>query len=257
MLESLLTFEALVAFLTLTSLEIVLGIDNIVFISILVQRLPEKLRPRALRMGLIGAMMMRLVLLFAIKWLMGLTEPLFSLFEHAFSLKDLILICGGLFLIGKSTHEIHIKLEDEPHTKKVLPTKDVAKGAIILILVQIMALDAIFSIDSVITAIGMAPDMMAVMVAAIVVAIGVMLLSARSISRFVEKHPTIKMLALAFLILIGVLLTAEGLGQHINKGYIYFAMAFSLGVELLNMKVRANRRPVRLHEKARPEDYPV
>lgn len=243
-MEELFTVQSLIAFLTLASLEIVLGIDNIVFITILVAKLPEKLRTKAMRLGLGLAMVMRIVLLFGIKWVMELTTPLFEVLDHAISGRDLILLLGGLFLIGKSTHEIHDKLEAPPHENA--PVKQAVSFAAVL--TQIMLLDIVFSLDSVITAIGMA-DQIAIMIAAVVVAVAAMMIFARPVERFVAAHPTVKMLALSFLILIGVMLVAEGLGQHIPKGYIYFAMAFSLGVELLNMKMRKATQPVHLNEK--------
>jgi predicted tellurium resistance membrane protein TerC len=240
----LLTAEAFIAFLTLTALEIVLGIDNIVFIAILVQRLPESIRERARRIGLLAAMGMRILLLLSIAWIMRLTTPLFAVFSHEVSARDLILIVGGLFLIGKATLEIHDKLET-PGEKE---GKSAGKAAVSFgsIISQIMVLDIVFSLDSVITAVGMARHI-AIMIAAVVVAVGVMMLFARAVSNFIERHPTLKMLALSFLLLIGVVLVAEGLGKHIEKEYIYFAMAFSLGVELLNLRVLRNynllRRP--------------
>jgi predicted tellurium resistance membrane protein TerC len=235
--------EGWIALLTLTVLEIVLGIDNIVFISILAGKLPAAQRERARKVGLTLAMVMRIALLLSITWVMQLTAPLFAAFGHEISGRDLILILGGLFLIAKSTHEIHDKLEGaEGHAS----AKVVASfGAVI---VQILLLDLVFSLDSVITAVGMAEDV-AVMIIAVVIAVGVMLLSSRAIGEFVERHPTVKMLALSFLILIGVSLTAEGLDQHIPKGYIYFAMAFSVFVELINLRVRTPATtPVHLHQ---------
>jgi len=233
----LFTAEALIAFLTLTALEIVLGIDNIVFIAILVQRLPAGVRERARRIGLLGAMGVRVGLLFCITWVMGLSAPLFSILSHPISGRDLILLVGGLFLIGKATLEIHENLE----TPSVQDGEQRAERGISFsrVIVQILILDIVFSLASVITAVGMARQL-AVMVAAVVAAVGVMLLFARAVSEFIEKRPTLKMLALSFLLLIGVMLVAEGVGQHIEKGYIYFAMAFSLGVELLNLRVLRN-----------------
>jgi len=231
-MEALFTTENLIALLTLTLLEIVLGIDNIVFLSILTGKLPEREQSRARRVGLAGAMLMRIALLLALGWVMKLTEPLFGVLSHAVSGRDLILFSGGLFLIAKATWEIHDKLEGErPHGagRKVASFR----GAI----AQIMLLDVIFSLDSVITAVGMA-EHLAVMIAAVVAAVVVMMIFADGVSRFIERHPTMKMLALSFLILIGVMLTAEGLGRHIEKGYVYFAMAFSLAVEVLNMRLR-------------------
>jgi len=233
----LLTAEALIAFLTLTALEIVLGIDNIVFIAILVQRLPESVRERARRIGLLGAMGIRILLLLSIAWIMRLTTPLFAVFGHPVSARDLILIVGGLFLIGKATLEIHDKLETP--TEKEGKSAGKAAASFGGIISQIMVLDIVFSLDSVITAVGMARHI-AIMVAAVVAAVGVMMLFARAVSNFIERHPTLKMLALSFLLLIGVVLVADGLGKHIEKEYIYFAMAFSLGVELLNLRVLRN-----------------
>ena len=231
-MSELLTVENLVALLTLTALEIVLGIDNIVFISILTGKLPEAERGRARRIGMGGAMLMRIGLLLALSWIMKLTAPLFTVAEHGVSGRDLILLAGGLFLIGKSTFEIHERVEGHAHAAAQAGRR-VSLRAII---VQIMLLDIVFSLDSVITAVGMAREL-AVMIAAVVVAVGVMLIFARAVGEFVEHHPTIKILALSFLLLIGVMLVADGLGQHIAKGYIYFAMAFSLLVEMLNLRM--------------------
>jgi len=231
----------LIAFLTLTALELVLGIDNIIFISILAGRLPEAERPKARYIGLFLAMFMRIGLLFMLSWIIGLTEPLFSLFGHSFSGRDLILAGGGAFLVVKSTSEIHHKLEgSDEHTAAV------ARASFVGVIVQIMLLDIVFSLDSVITAVGMV-DQIEVMVAAVVVSVGMMLLFAAPISGFVDRHPTIKMLALSFLLLIGVTLIAEGFGHHIPKGYVYFPIAFSLFVEMLNLRMRTRRDPVRLH----------
>lgn len=234
-METLFTIENLIALLTLTSLEVVLGIDNIVFIAILTAKLPPEHRAKARNIGLSLAMIMRIILLLGISWIMGLTRELFAFFNHAVTGKDLILLCGGLFLVGKATFEIHEKLEGhEVPFDGESPKAQVSFAAIIS---QILLLDLVFSLDSVITAVGMV-DTIPVMIAAVVIAIGVMLAFAGRISEFIEKHPTLKMLALAFLILIGVMLFVEGLGTHVNKGYIYFAMAFSLAVELLNMRFR-------------------
>jgi predicted tellurium resistance membrane protein TerC len=226
------------AFATLTLLEIVLGIDNIVFISILAERLPPAQRARGRTVGLALAMGMRILLLFSISWVMGLGETLFSLLGQDFSGRDLILIGGGLFLLGKSTLEIHANLEGEAHEGQAGGGTASFTGVI----VQIGLLDIVFSLDSVITAVGLAEDI-EVMVAAIVVAVAVMIALAGSISGFVSRHPTVKMLALAFLILIGTALVGEGFDLHIPKGYIYFAMAFSVMVELLNLRMRARRGP--------------
>jgi predicted tellurium resistance membrane protein TerC len=237
MLELLTNPDAWIALATLTLLEIVLGIDNIVFIAILASRLPVEKQAIAYRLGLLGAMVTRVALLMAINWVMQLTEPLFEILEHAFSGRDLILLGGGLFLIAKSTQEMYEKIEGEPG-------EDIEGwfNGLPGVVAQIMILDVIFSLDSVITAVGMA-EHIEVMVTAIVIAIGVMLLFAKQIGDFVNRHPSMKILALSFLLLIGVLLTAEGLGQHINKGYIYFAMAFALIVELLNIRFRAKQEP--------------
>ena len=222
--------EAWIALATLTVLEIVLGIDNIVFIAILAGRLPEEEQGRAWRVGLGLAMFSRLALLFSIVWIIRLTAPLFSLFEHAFSGRDLILIAGGLFLMWKSTSEIHEKLEGDGRGEGERSRAGTFAG----VMIQIVLLDLIFSLDSVITAVGIA-DEVTVMAIAIVLAVGVMMLSAEGISAFVTRHPTIKMLALSFLLLIGMALVAEGVGQHIPKGYLYFAMGFSIFVEMLNL----------------------
>jgi predicted tellurium resistance membrane protein TerC len=236
--------SAWIAFGTLTLLEVVLGIDNVIFISILAGKLPPEQREKARLLGLGLAMLMRILLLMLISVIVRLTEPLFEVLGQEISGRDMILIGGGLFLLAKSTFEIHENLEGEHGEKS---TRVPARFGAVLI--QIMLLDIVFSLDSVITAVGMV-DEIAVMIAAVVVAIGFMLGFSGHIARFVEKHPTIKMLALSFLILIGVTLIAEGLGQHISKGYIYFAMAFSVMVELLNMKMRKRAaHPVELHHR--------
>lgn len=236
--------EGWIALLTLTSLEIVLGIDNIIFISILADRLPEDQQGRARTVGLSLAMFMRILLLLSISWVIGLTSGLFSIFGHELSGRDLILIGGGLFLLGKATYEVHEKLEGhEEHTEAGAGRKTASFASVI---VQILLLDVVFSLDSVITAVGMADDV-SIMIAAVVIAIGVMLLSAAAISDFVNQHPTVKMLALSFLLLIGMSLVAEGWDQHIPKGYIYFAMGFSVLVEMLNLRVRrVTDKPVQL-----------
>ncbi|RMH19261.1 MAG: TerC family protein [Gemmatimonadetes bacterium] len=238
--------EAWIALATLTVLEIVLGIDNIVFISILADRLPKEQQSRARRLGLMIAMVSRILLLLSISWIMRLTAPLFSVLDHGVSGRDLILIGGGLFLLTKSTREIHHKLEgdDEHHAGR----RAVATFAGVL--VQIGLLDLVFSLDSVITAVGMA-DHLGVMIAAVVIAVGVMMISADPVAAFVSRHPTVKMLALSFLLLIGMTLVAEGAGFHIPKGYIYFAMGFSLLVEGLNLKA-GRGRPVTLREPRMP-----
>lgn len=232
MLEWITNPEAWIALATLTSLEIVLGIDNIIFISILVGRLPEEKRNKGRTIGLILAMGARILLLLSLTWVMGLTEPLFEMLSYEISGKDLILILGGLFLLAKSTHEIHNALEGEEESKDIGKVASLAS-----VLVQIAILDIVFSLDSVITAVGLANDI-EVMVIAIITAVGVMMLSAKALGEFVDDHPTIKMLALSFLILVGVSLIGEGFEMHISKGYIYFAMAFSIGVELLNLKMK-------------------
>ena len=230
--------------ITLTAMEIVLGIDNIVFISILVDKLPVSQQSKARRIGLGLALILRLALLFAITWVMGLTNPLIEIAGKEFTGRDLILLGGGLFLIGKATREIHENLEVSQE-KRHAPSGRRAFG---IILIQILALDIVFSLDSVITAVGMAQHI-SVMVAAMVVAVGVMLAFSGAIAGFVNRHPSMKMLALSFLLLIGVVLVADGMGQHVGKGYIYFAMAFSFGVELLNMRVRGRAAPVHLHNR--------
>lgn len=240
-MTEILTAENLLALLTLTLLEVVLGIDNIVFLSILTGKLPADQRPRARRWGLFLAMFIRIGLLLALSWVMRLVDPLFAILGHPISGRDLILLGGGLFLIAKATWEIHDKLEGSEHGASGSRTA-ASFGAV---LVQILLLDLVFSLDSVITAVGMARAIW-VMVTAVVLAVGAMLVFAGAVSEFVERHPTVKMLALAFLILIGVMLVAEGFGQHVNKGYIYFAMAFSLAVEFLNMRLRKVAKPVEL-----------
>ena len=235
--------EAWIALATLTALEVVLGIDNIIFISILVGRLPEHQRQKARQIGLLLAMGMRIALLLSIVWVMVLTEPLFEVLGYAFSGRDLILFFGGLFLLGKSTLEIHHSLEGVEENKST--GKAATFGAIIT---QIAVIDIVFSLDSVITAVGLV-DYVAVMIIAVVVAVLVMMLAAKAIGDFVDRHPTIKMLALSFLILIGFTLMGEGLGFHVPKGYVYFAMAFSLIVELLNIRVRKRNKPVHLKKR--------
>jgi predicted tellurium resistance membrane protein TerC len=234
--------EIWVALLTLTTLEVVLGIDNVVFIAILADKLPEKDRERARRVGLSLAMFIRIALLLTLTWIMGLTKPWFTVIGHGVSGRDLILLLGGLFLIAKSTHEIHDKLEgEEGHATARAPAKFAG------VIVQILLLDIVFSLDSVITAVGMV-DQIPVMIAAVVIAVLFMLWFAGAISGFVNRHPTVKMLALSFLLLIGVALIAEGLHHHIPKGYLYFAMAFSVFVELLNLRIRRKSAPVQLHD---------
>jgi predicted tellurium resistance membrane protein TerC len=245
MLELLASPDTWVALLTLSAMEIVLGIDNIVFITIMAGRLPHAQQNRARRLGLAAALVTRLALLFAITWVMGLTRVLFTVLGRGFSGRDLILLAGGLFLVGKATFEIHDKLEVRHEKGDDLPPRTAASFAGVI--AQIAILDIVFSLDSVITAVGMAQHL-AVMVAAMVVAVGVMLGFAGPVGDFVERHPTMKMLALSFLILIGVTLTADALGKEIERGYVYFAMAFSFAVELLNLRMRrARQAPVKLH----------
>jgi predicted tellurium resistance membrane protein TerC len=243
-MDQLLTTDGLVSLLTLSAMEIVLGIDNVVFIAILVAKLPAARQAFARRLGLILALGIRIGLLFAISWMMGLTRPWFALMGHGFSGRDLILLLGGLFLIFKATWEIYDKLEAD-HAEHGGQGGRASFG---LVLAQILLLDIVFSLDSVITAVGMAQHI-SIMVIAMVVAMLVMLGSAAAVSGFVERHPSVKILALSFLLLIGVMLVAEGMGHHMPKGYIYVAMAFSLGVELLNMRYRKKRRPVTLHHR--------
>lgn len=233
-METLLNPEVWIALATLTALELVLGIDNIIFISILAARLPREQRDKARRLGITLAAVTRLGLLFTIAWIIGLTAPFFSVMGHEFSWRDLILIGGGLFLIAKATHEIHQKLEgaSEPVT-----AADAVKASFASVIAQIMVLDIVFSLDSIITAVGMVDERW-VMVAAIVISIVFMLMFARPIGDFVERHPTVKVLALSFLIMIGLVLIADGFGQHIPKGYVYTAMAFSVFVELINLWIR-------------------
>ncbi|MBN2284259.1 MAG: TerC family protein [Deltaproteobacteria bacterium] len=230
--------EAWIALATLTALEIVLGIDNIIFITVLVSRLPQRQRQRARIIGLALAMLTRIALLLCIVWIMTLVRPLFTVLDHVISGRDLILIGGGLFLLVKSTHEIHGSLESGGSS----PAASVGTAHFCGTLVQIMVLDIVFSLDSVITAVGLAQHV-PVMVLAIVIAVLVMMLTAGPIGEFVDSHPTVKMLALSFLILIGVTLIAEGFDYHIPKGYIYFSMAFSVCIEILNMKIRKRQAP--------------
>ncbi|HEY6880944.1 MAG TPA: TerC family protein [Polyangiales bacterium] len=226
--------EGLLSLVTLSAMETVLGIDNVVFLSILVGKLPRAQQPSARRVGLVLALGTRILLLFSLSWVMGLTAPLFHVLNHAISGRDLVLFGGGGFLIAKATHEIHEKIES-PHDEE-LPSVG-GSSAYGWVLVQVAVLDVVFSLDSVVTAVGMA-NVLPIMIAAMVIAMGVMLFFAGLIGDFVHRHPTMKMLALSFLILIGVMLVAEGMGQHISKGYIYFAMAFSFAVELLNLRLR-------------------
>ncbi len=237
------------ALATLTLLELVLGIDNIIFISILVSKLPRDQQEMARRIGLFMAMFLRIALLLLLSYIIGLVEPLFSVMDQAFSGRDLILLAGGLFLIWKSTAEIHQSLEgeDEDHATNIKP-----KVNLTATIVQIIIIDLVFSLDSIITAVGMVDDVR-IMIAAVVISLGLMMLFARAIGEFVEAHPSIKMLALSFLVVVGVVLVAEGLGHHVPKGYIYFAMAFSFGVELLNIRFRKSKaKPVKLREASMP-----
>ena len=243
--------NAWIALLTLTVLEIVLGIDNIVFISVLAGRLPKEEQARARQVGLGAALFMRIGLLLTISWVIGLTQPLFNLLGFEFSGRDVILIGGGVFLLAKATTEIHHALEGDEEERGA----DVRVTSFASVIIQIALLDIVFSLDSVITAVGMADDI-PVMIAAIVIAIVVMLVASAPLSRFVDQHPTVKMLALSFLILIGMSLVAEGLDQHISKGYIYFAMGFSVFVEMLNLRLRKKSQPVRLHEQYVAEEPP-
>ena len=243
--------ESWIALLTLTVLEIVLGIDNIIFISILAGKLPRNQQDKARLVGLGLAMFMRIALLASIAWIARLTAPLFSVFGQEISGRDLILLGGGLFLLAKATYEIHDKLEgEEGHAEGRVAA---SFGSVI---VQVLLLDLVFSLDSVITAIGMA-DELAIMITAVVIAVAVMMFASGPISRFVDRHPTVKMLALSFLLLIGMSLVAEGLDQHIPKGYIYFAMAFSVFVEMLNLRAKKAAKPVQLHQRYTPEAAPV
>jgi predicted tellurium resistance membrane protein TerC len=242
-MNAFLSSEGILALVTLTFLEIVLGVDNVIFISILSGKLPVSQQGRARRTGLMAAMVMRILLLLSIAWVIRLTAPLFTTFRRPVSGRDLILIGGGLFLLGKATLEIHDKLEgEEGHSSaRVAPSF----GAVIA---QIMVLDIVFSLDSVITAVGMAEDI-SIMVTAVVLAVGVMMFAAEPISAFVNRHPTVKVLALSFLLLIGISLVGDGLGMHIPKGYIYFAMGFSVFVEMVNLRVRGPaKKPVHLHQ---------
>ena len=236
-----------IAFLTLVALEIVLGIDNIIFISILSGKLPAEQQPRARFIGLGLALIIRVLLLFSLSWVIGLTAPLFTVLEQAISGRDLILLAGGLFLMGKATFEIHENLEgEEGHASRRV------KAGFLSVIIQIIILDAVFSLDSVITAIGMVENV-AIMISAVVVSIAFMMFFASPVGTFVAKHPTIKMLALSFLILIGLNLIVEAFDVHVPKGYIYFAMGFSVFVEILNMRLRKKSSTVQLHERYVPE----
>jgi predicted tellurium resistance membrane protein TerC len=244
-MEGIFTADALIALLTLTVLEVVLGVDNVIFISILAGKLPREQQRRARRVGLMGAMVMRVLLLLSLAWVVRLTAPLFTVLGQEISGRDLILLVGGLFLLAKATREIHEKLEGEEGGHAVRAATSFGS-----VIGQIMLLDIVFSLDSVITAVGMAEQLW-VMVTAVILAVGIMLLTAEKVSHFVNEHPTVKVLALSFLLLIGMSLVAEGLDQHIPKGYIYFAMAFSVFVETINLRVAAKRKsqPVKLHSR--------
>jgi predicted tellurium resistance membrane protein TerC len=247
MLELLTSPEAWIAFATLTALELVLGIDNIIFISILVDKLPKEKREFARKLGLFMAMFMRIGLLLVLAWIVGLVQPLFSVLGKEISGRDLILILGGLFLVWKSTTEIHGSLEGEEGE-----TAAAVKATFAAVIMQIMVIDLVFSLDSIITAVGMVDDVR-VMIAAVIVSVLLMMLFASPIGRFVSDHPTIKMLALSFLVVVGVVLIAEGFDHHVPKGYVYFAMAFSLGVEMLNIRIRKRaKKPVDLHSPYEP-----
>jgi predicted tellurium resistance membrane protein TerC len=234
--------ETWIAFLTLVALELVLGVDNVIFISILAGKLPADQQQRARTTGILLAVVTRILLLLSLSWIIGLTEPLFNVLDFEISGRDLVLIAGGLFLLWKSVHEIHQKLEgEEGHSSASV------RAAFWNVIIQILLLDIVFSLDSVITAVGMV-DHIEIMVAAVVIAAVVMVFTARPLGNFVERHPTVKMLALSFLLLIGFTLIVEGLHQHIPKGYIYFAMGFSVFVEMLNLRLRGKGQPVSLHE---------
>ena len=247
-MDAFLTADGLIALVTLTVLEVVLGIDNVIFISILAGKLPPAQQDKARRIGLIAAMVMRILLLLSITWIMQLTQPLFSIpiFNHEFSGRDLILAGGGLFLLFKATREIHERLEGEDGhvTARVAPSLAAVIG-------QIMILDIVFSLDSVITAVGMADDV-SIMITAVVVAVAIMMFAAKTVSQFVDRHPTVKVLALSFLLLIGVSLIADGFGAHVPKGYIYFAMGFSIFVETINLRASKKGKAVKLHDGYHP-----
>jgi predicted tellurium resistance membrane protein TerC len=243
-MDAFLTSSGILALVTLTFLEVILGVDNVIFISILSTKLPAAKQMKARRVGLLAAMLMRIVLLMSIAWITRLTSPLFTVFSQDISGRDLIMLGGGLFLLGKATVEIHDRLEgEEGHgAARVAPS-------FAAVIVQIMLLDIVFSLDSVITAVGMAEDL-SIMITAVILAVAIMMFSAEPISMFVNRHPTVKVLALSFLLLIGVSLMGDGLGMHIPKGYIYFAMGFSVFVEMINLRVRrVTEPPVKLHQR--------
>ena len=245
-LQAFLTVDGMIALVTLTVLEVVLGIDNVIFISILSGKLPKADQDRARQIGLMAAMVMRILLLMSIAWIMRLQTEILRIADRGLSGRDLILIVGGLFLLFKATREIHEKLEGEDGqvTARVAPS-------LTAVITQIMLLDIVFSLDSVITAVGMAEDI-AIMIAAVVIAVGIMLFSAKSVSEFVDAHPTVKVLALSFLLLIGCALVADGFGTHIPKGYIYFAMGFSVFVEMINLRIKTKGKAVKLHDPYKP-----
>ncbi|MFN6359891.1 MAG: TerC family protein [Burkholderiales bacterium] len=248
MIDLLLSPEAWIAFATLTALELVLGIDNIIFISILVDRLPAQQREIARKLGLAMAMFMRIGLLLVLAWIIGLVAPLFTILDQAISGRDLILIAGGLFLVWKSTTEIHHAIEGAETT-----TQAKASAAFSSVILQIMVVDLVFSLDSIITAVGMVDDVR-IMISAVVASVALMMVFAKPIGQFVSEHPTVKMLALSFLVVVGMVLVAEGFDHHVPKGYVYFAMAFSLTVELLNIRLRKRGTPASLHGSRIPGD---
>jgi predicted tellurium resistance membrane protein TerC len=247
--ELLASPDAWIAFLALTGLELVLGIDNIIFISIIVENLPKERRELGRRLGLFLAMFMRIGLLSVLSWLIGLTQPLFTVLRQGFSGRDLILIAGGLFLLWKSTKEIHSLMEGATEEKKATARS----GRFAAIILQIVIVDLVFSLDSIITAVGMV-EHLPVMVAAVIASVALMMAFATPVGRFVSEHPTIKMLALSFLVVIGVVLIADGLGHHVPKGYIYFAMAFSVAVEMLNMRIRKRSASPKIQELAQEQE---
>jgi predicted tellurium resistance membrane protein TerC len=242
-MDAFLTTEGLLALVTLTFLEVILGVDNVIFISILAGKLPQASQARARRTGLFAAMFMRIALLVSIAWVIRLTAPIFTVFDNEISGRDLILISGGLFLLAKSTLEIHEGLEGTEHHREGRAVTSFGS-----VIAQIMVLDIVFSLDSVITAVGMAKDL-EIMIAAVVLAVIIMMVTAGPISSFVQRHPTVKILALSFLLLIGLSLVGDGLDMHIPKGYVYFAMGFSMFVEAINLRIRGKSSPVKLHEK--------
>lgn len=241
-MEIFFTLEAWIALATLTFLEIILGIDNIIFISIITNKLPENQQAKTRTLGLAAALIFRIALLVGITWIIGFTEPIFTIFSHAFSGRDIILGLGGIFLLAKSTSEIHHKIEGENEETKI--KKQISVAGVIL---QIVLLDMIFSFDSILTAIGMTQHLI-IMIVAVIIAIGIMMVAAGAISKFINNHPTLQMLALSFLILIGFMLILESIGTHVSKGYIYFAVFFSLFVEILNIQLKKNKKKVKLKE---------